>query len=394
MLNNFELRKSCSSLRVTTFYGAFRPRFCVHALSSQPEITNKKPSMDPLSLVQSVLAPLRLVRDAIQGAQDIKKTMRDRFADYYSMLEPLTQSPEKVNDKGITHELDRLKDLFDNVKDLLYNHTAKAGDSRLEKTTKITQRAAFHTEINEELEAIDADVMRQLQIISTKGAINIVEIINSFEERITALLTLIMQSKMQKKSKVDVISTELAKMGQLSGPWLLLGDVTKPNNASLARLIALYPAIHEHFYRVVWVKVGMADKDRTEALLQRLASELARDAAHFEAAAQPLLTFGSRDEALRSITAAEEHIPRLVVLEDVRDRGLVDALRGKGLQLLVCASDRSVVAANAGCTEVGDLTEDEKSQVEVKAGDWKDQTEKDVWTVYFRVSHRLRRSCQ
>lgn len=350
--------------------------------------------MDPLSLVQSVLAPLRLARDAIQGAQDIKKTMRDRFADYYSMLEPLTQSPEKVKDKGLTRELERLKDLFSNVKDLLQKHTANAGDSRLEKINKKTKRAAFHVELNEELEAIDADVMRQLQIISTKGAINIMEIIKSFEERMTALLTLIMQAKPQKKPKVDAISAELAKMGQLSGPWLLLGDADQINNASLARLIALHPTVLEHFYHVVWVKVGMADKDRTEALLQRLASELARDAAHSEAAAQPLITFDSRDEAIRSITAAEEHIPRLVVLEDVRDRGLVDALRGTGLQLLVCASDRSVVAAKAGCTEVGDLTEDEKSQVEVKAGDWKDKTEKDVWTVNFRVSHLLRRSCQ
>lgn len=382
-----------------------RPRFCVHAPSSQPEIPSKKPSMDPLSLslVQSVLAPLRLARDAIQGAREIKETLRDRYADYVSMLEPLNQSPGKVKDKGIEHELQRLKDLFNKVKDLVHNHIANSGDSKLEKTNKITKRAAFHTEINEDLEAIDAEVMRQLQIISTKGAISIAEIMKSFEERIRALITLIKintpVAPTRTKPKVDVISAELVKMGQLSGPWLLLDvlekrDAEQTNNASLARLIALHTTVQEHFYHVVWVKVGMTDKDRTEAILQRLASELARDAALSEAAALPVTTFDSPDEALRSITAAEEHVPRLVVLEDVRDRGLVDALRGTGLQLLVCASDRSVVAAKAGCTEVADLTEDEKSQVQVKTGEWMDQTEKDVWTVSFRVSHLLPRSCQ
>ena len=87
----------------------------------------------------------------------------------------------------------------------------------------------------------------------------------------------------------------------------------------------------------MWVNVGMGGKDRTRAILGRLASEVARISASTGTPLEDVSrTFDSSDEAIKYI-AAEDYIPRLVVLEDVRDHEVVDVLRGTGLQLLVCA---------------------------------------------------------
>ncbi|CAB1104776.1 unnamed protein product [Ectocarpus sp. CCAP 1310/34] len=51
--------------------------------------------------------------------------------------------------------------------------------------------------------------------------------------------------------------------------------------------------------------------------------------------------------------------PRLVVLDDVWEPEVVDALLPLGLKVLVTTIDRSVLGVSSGCVEVGDMTEGE-----------------------------------
>ncbi|CBJ25719.1 NB-ARC and TPR repeat-containing protein-likely pseudogene [Ectocarpus siliculosus] len=74
---------------------------------------------------------------------------------------------------------------------------------------------------------------------------------------------------------------------------------------------------------------------------------------------------GSVEEVTRYLKAvcADAVSPRLVVLDDVWEREVVDTLKLTGLQLLVTTRDRSVVSMPGECVEVGDMQEDEALEV-------------------------------
>lgn len=68
-----------------------------------------------LILVPTVIGLLRKIPDAVQGADDAKRVLRERCRDYASMLAPLESNPEMATAKGITPELLRLRELFAQV---------------------------------------------------------------------------------------------------------------------------------------------------------------------------------------------------------------------------------------------------------------------------------------
>lgn len=70
---------------------------------------------ETLILVPTVLGLLRKIPDAVQGADDVKHVLRERYKDYASMLAPLESNPELAAAKGLTPELLRLKELFAQV---------------------------------------------------------------------------------------------------------------------------------------------------------------------------------------------------------------------------------------------------------------------------------------
>ena len=192
---------------------------------------------NPISLVEAVLEPLRLVRDAVKGAREIKATLRSRYTDYESLLKPLKNSPEVIVNTDIKHELHRLKELFTRIADLLGVYTAGPEDAKTTKFNKVTKRVASHSEISDELDVFHGEVIRQLVIISVKGAINPKEmdILKSLDgqinERITSFQSLTILLPSMKggvpvatlpKPRVDIVSANLTKMGQVSAPWLLL----------------------------------------------------------------------------------------------------------------------------------------------------------------------------
>lgn len=70
---------------------------------------------EALVLLPTVMALLRKIPEAVQGAVDLKRTLRERYCDYASILEPLESNPDVVAAKGITPELKRLNELFSQV---------------------------------------------------------------------------------------------------------------------------------------------------------------------------------------------------------------------------------------------------------------------------------------
>lgn len=127
--------------------------------------------MDPVALVQGALAHLQRARDAIQGGTELKTTLRQRYGDYSSIIKSLKSKPEVIAATKSERELLRLSELFTRVADLIGEYTAAPGDSKAKKASIKAKRAADWENVNKELHEIDADVMRQLGIMSLNGVV-------------------------------------------------------------------------------------------------------------------------------------------------------------------------------------------------------------------------------
>lgn len=128
----------------------------------------------------------------------------------------------------------------------------------------------------------------------------------------------------------------------------------------LASAVVRNDKVREHFRAgVFWLGVGRGAKDKLHALLQ----DLVRQLASRQAVVAPELE--TLEDVTRHLTAevADGRGPRLVVLDDVWEREVVNALLYTGLQLLVTTRDRSVVSMPGGLVEVGDMDDDEALQV-------------------------------
>eukprot|EP00752_Nemacystus_decipiens_P018671 g16739.t2 len=128
----------------------------------------------------------------------------------------------------------------------------------------------------------------------------------------------------------------------------------------LARALVNDTRIRKYFRRgVFWIKVGQ-DYNLVD-LLARLAARMIVDPAG-------RIEFNTEEDGIQRLTAwtAKDPQPRLVVLDDVWDSEVVDALRYTGLRLVVTTRARDVVGKERGCTEVGDLTRAEARDLLLK----------------------------
>eukprot|EP00752_Nemacystus_decipiens_P011921 g10571.t1 len=143
-----------------------------------------------------------------------------------------------------------------------------------------------------------------------------------------------------------------------SSAHLLLG-MGGGGKTVLASSVVRHEAVLKHFRQgVFWVRVGQGGKDQLQALFQGLAREIGATRTDTRHAAP--FGFSGLEEIVQHLAAVSRSskMPRLVVLDDVWEREVVDALLPTGLVLLVTSRDRSV-AVRAGCTNVGDMTDDE-----------------------------------
>ncbi|CAM9583686.1 unnamed protein product [Ectocarpus sp. 4 AP-2014] len=118
--------------------------------------------------------------------------------------------------------------------------------------------------------------------------------------------------------------------------------------------------VREHLSAgMFWWRVGRDAKDQLHEWLEGVVSRVASTSG----TTPPVL--GSVEEATRFLKAicADTLSPRFVVLDDVWEREVVDALKLTELQLLVTARDRSVVSMPGKCVKVGDMEEDEALEV-------------------------------
>ncbi|CAM9937884.1 unnamed protein product [Ectocarpus sp. 8 AP-2014] len=142
-------------------------------------------------------------------------------------------------------------------------------------------------------------------------------------------------------------------------PCVLTG-MAGAGKSVLASAVVRDEKVREHFSAgMFWWRVGRDAKDQLHEWLEGLVLRVASSSR----TTPPVL--GSVEEVTRYLKAfcADAVSPHLVVLDDVWEREVVDALQLAGLQLLVTTRDRSVVSMPGGCVEVGDMEEDEALEV-------------------------------
>ncbi|CAN0446335.1 unnamed protein product, partial [Ectocarpus sp. 12 AP-2014] len=142
-------------------------------------------------------------------------------------------------------------------------------------------------------------------------------------------------------------------------PCVLTG-MAGAGKSVLASAVVRDEKVREHFHAgVFWWRVGRDAKDQlqefSEGLVWRVASSSGTIAP----------VFGSVEEATRHLKAmcTDALSPRLVVLDDVWEREIVDALKLTGMQLLVTTRDRSTVSMPRECVKEGGMQEDEALEV-------------------------------
>ncbi|CAM9750163.1 unnamed protein product, partial [Ectocarpus fasciculatus] len=139
----------------------------------------------------------------------------------------------------------------------------------------------------------------------------------------------------------------------------VLAGMAGAGKSVLASAVVRDEKVREHFNAgMFWVRARDA-KDQLHACLEELALRLA------STSGTTVPGLGSVEEVTRYLRAvcADSVSPRLVVLDDVWEREVVNTLKLTGLQLLVTTRDRSVVSMPTECVEVGDMGEDEALDV-------------------------------
>ncbi|CAB1113195.1 unnamed protein product [Ectocarpus sp. CCAP 1310/34] len=141
-------------------------------------------------------------------------------------------------------------------------------------------------------------------------------------------------------------------------PYVLLG-MGGAGKSLLASSVVRTEEVRKHFRAgAFWLRVGPGGEDQLQALFEGLA-RLAIPEAKLPQ------RFNSLEEIIQHLTVlvAEDKLPRLVVLDDVWERAVVDILRPTGLRLLVTTRLDSVVAVRGGRTVVGNMATGEAREL-------------------------------
>ncbi|CAN0491664.1 unnamed protein product, partial [Ectocarpus sp. 12 AP-2014] len=141
-------------------------------------------------------------------------------------------------------------------------------------------------------------------------------------------------------------------------PCVLTG-MAGAGKSVLASAVVRDEKVREHFHAgMYWVRARDA-KDQLHACLERLALRVASTSG---TAASGLGSVEDATHYLKGV-CADSVSPRLVVLDDVWEREVVETLKLTGLQLLVTTRIRSVASMPGECVEVGGMEENEALEV-------------------------------
>lgn len=170
------------------------------------------------------------------------------------------------------------------------------------------------------------------------------------------------------RAGVQEVVDGLMSPGRELAPYAIVGEGGSGKTV-LASAVVREPSVSEHYSGgIFWVEVG---RDAKNNLLPLLLLSLTREMGTTPADA-PLGVpdvFESLEEARQHLTVvtATSTSPRLLVLDDVRGREVVDAFRCLGFKVLVTTRDGSVVSNSGGSYELGDMTEDEALELLLKS---------------------------
>ena len=165
-------------------------------------------------------------------------------------------------------------------------------------------------------------------------------------------------SHVGRDSLVSEVVSHITANDVADAPYVLTG-IGGGGKTVLASAVVRTKEVREHFRQgIFWVRVGRGGKHQLQALFEGLARE---------ASVAPTTQdrFNSVDDVIKHLTlvVAADSGPRLVVLDDVWERGIVDTLQATGLQLLVTTRRRSVVAVEGGHTDVGNMARGEAREL-------------------------------
>lgn len=348
--------------------------------------------------IKEVLGVVGRIRGAIQGADDIKTKIRAQMHDYESVLQVMrVECPGAM----FSHELENLVELFNNIEQLHKEHTAGPEDGRAARIARIVNRGAMHTTIEEALKDIDWQVFRQFKAVAAKSATIKRTVLDvrpelrrnfrtqlSFTTMLGAVLLAVaavmfdMVSVLRPPNLPEMAAVPREAIAltdaHISRPLLLgsaigyltntkLGDapcvlagMAGSGKSLLASAVVRNGEVREHFRAgMFWWRVGRGAKDQLHGWLEGLALRVA------STSGTKLPRLDSLEDVTRYLKAqcVDAVSPRLVVLDDVWEREIVDALKLTGLQLLVTTRDRSVVSMPGESVEVGNMENHEALEV-------------------------------
>ncbi|CAM9419352.1 unnamed protein product [Scytosiphon promiscuus] len=321
---------------------------------------------DPVGLVLSVLGVFGSACEAAESARNFPPSLEDRLAYAKSVLEQLQRDPRQVELIGIEHELTQLKGLADRIKALVEEHTAAPTDACCERVCKAISRCSRHREHEKELQEIDNDMQRALGAIAAKGVTGHLLPPPLPEMAAVPAGALTLPRSYVERQSVQATVKSLIDPNNALSPFTVVG-MGGGGKTVLASAVVRKSSVREHFQGgVFWIRVGKGGKNNLPSLLQGLAREMG---------AAPTDTPHGLPQVFHTLKQAERHLitvasketsRRLVVLDDVWEREVVDTVLVLGLKVLVTTRDRSVVSALGGYLEVGDMTQDEAMQLLLK----------------------------
>eukprot|EP00903_Cladosiphon_okamuranus_P008466 g8133.t2 len=249
-------------------------------------------------------------------------------------------------------------------------------------------RSANWQDAEQELDKIDREVMRQLAIMNLKGAtsaseMEVLEDVDKKVDRLTSFVNdmsppilpeisavsaraLAMPHRYVERAAVQQLADGLTNPEEPRTPYTVVG-MGGGGRSVLASAVVRKSSVRKHFREgIFWMMVGRDAKNSLLPLLQGLAREMG---------AAPTDTPHGVPHIMHSLKQAQQHLsavastgnsPRLVVLDDVWEREVVDALLPLELKVLLTTRDRSVVGVPARCLELGDMTGEEASELLLK----------------------------
>ncbi|CAB1114663.1 unnamed protein product [Ectocarpus sp. CCAP 1310/34] len=262
-----------------------------------------------------------------------------RYDDFSSVLEALPKKPRVILAADeIEHELRRLAELFARATYLIGEYALMTGDG------ETTTRAANYEHVESKLEEIDREVARSS--LSNRAAV---------PAGAHGLPHYYVARSVVRKAVEGLINAE-----EPSAPFVVVG-MSGAGKTVLVSAVVRHLRVREHFHGgIFWMRVGRGAKTSLLPLMQTLAREMGAHGVPY--VLDGLEQVGQHVAAVASTGTS----PRLVVLDDVWEREVVDALLRLKLKVLVTTRDHSVVGVPGTRLEPEDMAEDEAMELLLK----------------------------